>query len=265
MRKKYTTAFIGASAWTVGYISAHSDENSVIIEPTAILSPEFAGAFRAEPISKPTTLQGEDFSRDLVTRNLLLPDGRISIPAINPYFARVLLASNAVTLLMTHVYEIIREENGFVVRYVNTDGYGELFCERIVDTRSVRGGKATLRAMLGGHGCPIDGYSRDGIYVLHGRFDDEYILAMEVQNDADDSYADDTDNGPAVRAMYREKWAELCHTDFAGWETVTIAPFLAREYPSPICQKISEEEYVCPSASYPDVMAAYEGGVRCVL
>lgn len=260
MKKQYRTAFIGASAWTAGYISAHPEEENVILENSAILSPEFSGTFRAEPISLPITSYGKAFFDDLTARNLLASDGRISIPAINPYFARVLLASHTTTLLMTHVYESIQTESGYVVRYVNTDGYGELFCKNIVDTRSVSGGMITLRAMLGGHGCPIEGYHKAGVRVLHGRFDHEYILIMDMN-----SFADNPDNWPAMRALYREKWAVLCRTDFAGWETAAIAPYPARMYPSPVWRKMSENNYVCPSAAYPDVMAAYEGGVCCVL
>ena len=142
------------------------------------------------------------------------------------------------------------------MRYVNTDGYGELFCRTIVDTRSpVRAGtRISLRVMLVGHGCPIDGYDKDGLRVLHGRFDSEYILAMDCENDLF-----------TARARYRETWARLCHTDFAGWETAAIASALAYMYPAPFSETEAENRYICPSAAYPDVMAAYEGGATYVL
>lgn len=260
--KRYQIAFFGATAWTIGYIAAHAgtagdcDAPYVVLENSATLSPEFAGAYRAEPITAPVTATGASFRDDLTARNLLAADGRISIPAITPYFARILLAGDIPTLCMTHIYRTERTDGGYIVRYVNTDGYGELFCRTIVDTRSpVRADtRISLRVMLVGHGCPIDGYDKDGLRVLHGRFDSEYILAMDCENDLF-----------TARARYRETWARLCHTDFAGWETAAIASALAYMYPALFSETEAENRYICPSAAYPDVMAAYEGGATYVL
>lgn len=263
--KRYQVAFFGATAWTIGFVAAHTDTMDrsddwdapyVVLEESAILSPEFAGAYRAEPITTPVTKEGMAFRDDLTARNLLASDGRISIPAVTPHFARTLLASGTTTLCMTHIYETVRTDGGYIVRYVNTDGYGELFCETIMDTRSpVREDtRISLRAMLTGHGCPVDGYDKGGIRVLHGRFDSEYILAMDCEND-----------GFAARALYRKRWAQMCHTDFAGWETAAIASYLAYEYPAPFAVNVAEEYRICPSAAYSNVMAAYEGGAAYVL
>lgn len=263
--KRYQAAFFGATAWTIGYVAAHTDTQDrnddcdapyVILEESTMLSPEFAGAYRAEPITEPLTAVGRAFRDDLFARNLLVPDGRISIPAVTPYFARILLAGNTKTLCMTHVYETVQTDDGYIVRYVNTDGYGELFCHKIMDTRVHMQDEAriTLRAMLVGHGCPIDGYNTAGIRVLHGRFDSEFILAMDCEDD-----------GFTARALYRKRWAQLCHTDFALWETATIASYLAYEYPAPFVVDVAEKYRICPSASYPNVMAAYEGGAAYVL
>ena len=154
--KRYQIAFFGATAWTIGYIAAHAgtagdcDAPYVVLENSATLSLEFAGAYRAEPITAPVTATGASFRDDLTARNLLAADGRISIPAITPYFARILLAGDIPTLCMTHIYRTERTDGGYIVRYVNTDGYGELFCRTIVDTRSpVRAGtRISLRVML---------------------------------------------------------------------------------------------------------------------
>lgn len=252
--KTCETAFLGASAWAAGYTAAHPDEQNVILEQSAVLSPEFAGAFRADSIASPTTPEGKLFWDDLLARNLLAEDGRISIPAVTPYFAQVLLSSAATVLLMTHVYAVEESAEGYIVRYINTDGYGTLCCRRLVDTRARSGGRITQRAMLAGNGVPIDGYDKNGIRILHGRFDREYILAMDC-----------TEDGFAARAAYRQRWALLCHTDFAGWETAALAAFPAREYPTPIWEQHAKNRWYIPSASYPHVMAAYEGGARCVL
>ena len=104
---KVNKLIIGASVWSCGYAAVQSDD-ILIIEPTAVLGSEFAGAYRCDavPVDDKLSVYGEDMRNDFIRRNLIDDKGNICITPVTSYLASVLHKKKTPVMLMSRVLSI---------------------------------------------------------------------------------------------------------------------------------------------------------------
>lgn len=261
------TVVIGASAFGCAYAASHS-EDIIILEPSLVLCSEFASTFRCRPVdmSVSFTQQGQEMVHEMLQRNILDSEGNISIPPVTGLFAKQLLAAKVPVMLGCEMVKITLTDK-YKIDYFNSDGFGSLTCNRLIDTSSLgtlhnsatkyRVTK-TLRAALSANesASAIMGYSKEGIFAIKGRFDTEYALCLNL-NIADDWIA--------ARKKLSSIWEKLHITSFKGWNIAAICSFFDYEYEHPIAEEITPNFFWIPSCAYSTVMDAFEGGIVCSL
>jgi hypothetical protein len=244
------TVVIGGSAAGCGY-ALEAAEEVLVLEPSINLCGDFAETFRCAPftVAGPLSPWGETLVNDLRGRNLLTEDGSVSIQPTAALLAKYMIKRDIPVMLQCKAVSITHVGGKYRVEIFNTEGFGQLECDRIIDTGAyckisgiyARPVKKWLRAMLspGTQNAPVDG-------LMKGRFENEYVLSVELPLSAD--------------------WLEargMLMKNLRGWDVAVIASRFDWEYEQPVTETPAPNYIWMPSCSFANMLEAFEGGIRC--
>ncbi|GHV44468.1 hypothetical protein FACS189492_0870 [Clostridia bacterium] len=261
------TLILGASAFGCGF--AVTCRDCMVIEPLLLVGSEFAATYRCTPlrISRGLSNEGQKLIEEMLERDILTPDGDLSVSPVSGLLANALLEANVPVLLMSRVNNVVRRDDEWRVSYFGMNGWGHIDCRRVLDTTALGMGFKTgnvpcatkaLCAMLCADALPnvkdVAGFSRGELSVSKGRFADERILKLSVSRDM--SYTD-------ARLKMLQQWETLGDSAFAGWRIAAIASMFDYSYEKPIDMTVDKGFRWIPSSSYATVIDAFEGGVTC--
>lgn len=253
---------LGASAFACGYAAAHK-ESLMILEPTILVGSEFTVTYRSTPWNLSETLSplSRSLSAVAARRNLLLPSGAVSIPPISGILSQILLDAEVPILLSCCVEKISKQANGFCISFFGMDGWEQIECRQILDTtalgvrRMASHPQKMLRAMLSGENAAVQALCsqlrQTDLSLIKGRFETEYAIGFLASSDV--GYVE-------ARRILVRKWKD---EGIAQWRIAAISPIFDYIYDSPVCVTEEDGFQWIPSASYPTLLAAFEGGVRC--
>ncbi len=254
---------IGATALGCAY-ACENPASCMILEPSMLVGSEFSAVFRCYPVDMGAELSesGQRFRLELLRRNLVDQDGRISIVPVSGMLAERIIEKDIPVQLMARVETVKKTAQGYDILYFGMDGYAHISCGRIIDTTqtgALRGAaegiayKKSLSAMLSSDKRHEEYQSEDGnVSILQGRFETEQALRVYVKGDADYQHA---------RARLMSEWDKLSEKELDGRRIAAIAAFFDYEYEKPVNRELSKNYTWTPSASYGNVLDAFEAGV----
>ncbi len=271
--KKLSLLVIGATfygisaAATVMKTIIDSDNNKVlVIEKTMLLGSEFIDSMNIKQCDgEYNTEPAQEFMKDMISRGLLNEKGEVHVFPVAGMLAVFVKAGRIPVLLMTDIVSTEKGNGGYIVTLFNSDGFTQLFTKRIIDTTSegvlpafkydISYNKSICAMLMSDGGKNPDNYADGNTQVLKGRFPDEYVLKVGL--DIEDSW-------PVAREKLHNYWCSKASTEFAGWKIASIAAAFAYDFQNcPFTKNIAENIIWHPSAAYPDMLSAFEGGTSC--
>lgn len=259
------TIVIGATAFGCAYADMHP-ENCMILESSMLIGSEFSAVFRCNPVNINAELSksGKDFRDELLRRNLVNEQGRISIIPISGMLSERLVTNNIPVQLMSCIESIDKTEEGYRILYFGMDGYSSVCCKYIIDTTQTGTCHAlvknfnyvkSLSAMLSADALvnmkEICKVINDNVSVMQGRFETE--LVFRVYTDKNENYSN------ARESMFLE-WARISEKELCGLRIASISAFFDYEYENHVDVMVDDDFRWIPSASYHDVLEAFEAG-----
>jgi len=250
-------------------IAVSAPNKTLIVERSMMLGSDFITSMNI----KPCRMQGlkskkaVEFRDDLIRRNLLNDKGQYHAPRISSALANLISINNVNIMLLTEVVSIKEHSGGFEVLLFNADGINSIFVEQIIDTTStgifdyhisipiIR----SLCAMLyiPDEEC-IEYFHDNEAEVLKGKFKSEHVLKV---------YTSLEDDWIKSRARLHNYWKKNRYKLSTNCFITSIASFYSYDFIKKdkdyIDVKIQDNWRWIPSASYDDMIQAYEGGSLC--
>lgn len=252
--KQIDTIIYGATALALP-IAYSFGERCLVVESGYSAGAEFADALVATPtgVSEPETRLAARLRRELLDAGILSADGRIHILALGGLLAKHYLATGCHLLLGTIPVSQNLTSDGFAVELFNPEqGYLSYHAKTVIDTRVL--GHMVFEKSFGLLLCgdsSLKKYDDGSAYLLHGRFDDEFILRLRVGRNA--TIPESELAADEYLAHNRDK---LGRAKVAG-----IALAFGYRFASPLDFTRDGVRHI-PSAAYPDVLSAVSGGER---
>jgi len=262
--QKVPVVIFGATVCGIAAATIKSDK-IIIIEKSMLLGSEFISSMNIKSCKTPFESElALAFSEDLKKRGLLSENGEFHIFPVSGLLADYLRKSGSSVLLMTDVVSIESCSEGFKVKIYNTDGFSEIFSEKIIDTTSeglflknrydLAPRKSICAMLLCDSGRDICGYNDEEALILKGKFTNEYVLKVKISSNTD---------WPEAREILHNYWEKQRHTIFAGWKIASVASAFSYDFKEEVSVEVQKGWLWKPSASYADLLSAYEGGVKC--
>ena len=153
----YETVIIGGGYFSAGYALSH--KNTLIIEETQLLDPNFCGRLLGFDMicERP---EGGDAAAlfDAFFKEELIGDGRLSVNELEPAFCRFLEGRGLDFLLGTVCTDIEKTEGGYKLEICNNEGVSDIFAKKVIDTRVPLGNQMILLVELNDGAYPkLDG------------------------------------------------------------------------------------------------------------
>ncbi len=248
--KEINTLIIGASAFACG-LASRLGADCLVVERGFSAGAEFADAMSATPIDLTREYSDETKSlvEELKSRNILSEDGRLHILALAGVLAGRFLQYGARMLHGASVISVEPISRGRLATvFTPEEGYTQIIAKQVIDTRVRDFMDATkiFSVMLAG-GRPELAEAEPKL--LHGRFDDEYILRFSVARDA---------SLPECEEL-ADAWLKSHKSELNGAKAASISLEFGWEFPAPLDETRAKVRHI-PSASYADVISAFEGG-----
>lgn len=246
--KEFDTIIIGTTAAALG-IAARLGGDCLVIDRGWSACREFGDAMRADPVDMSRTLSPFTASvrEELLRRRILSEDGRLHVLALGGVFAARFLQTGCTLLLGAHLEAVRPAEDGFAAELFEVqDGRRTVFAKHIIDTtvHEWMECRKMFAVMLAN-----DAALTPSENLLHGYFDDEFILRFEVPAACD---------FPAAQAL-ADGWF-MSHPECTA---ASIALEFGHLFDAPLDTMLGDGVRYLPSASFPDVLAALEGGAAC--
>lgn len=139
MEKKIDTLIVGATYFGIGYASVHPQE-CMIIEQSQTLGSDFHQNLRSADMGEADGYEAAAELGNLLRELHIWEDGKFDIlkasPAIHKYVAET--QKDIHILLDARLIALSREEEGYLVKYMDNEGIHFLRCGRVLDTTMCR-------------------------------------------------------------------------------------------------------------------------------
>jgi hypothetical protein len=250
--KNIDTIIFGATALAYP-IAAKLGSNCLVIERGISAGAEFSDAMNASPvdISKNPTELTQKFRDELQLRNILSEDGRLHILAVGGVLAGLYLETGCKLLLNTAVISVEQMPDGKLVTIFSPEeGFSQYYARQVIDTRvaDFMECRKTFGVLLALE-KNIEIFDDGDVYLQKGYFADEFILRFRIDRDT---------SLPDVQRR-SDEWLSKNLTRLGSAKVAGIALEFGWEFKKPI-ELVREGVRYIPSASYPDVVSAVEGG-----
>ncbi len=258
----FKTLIIGATALGIGKACTLNSEDTLVVDSSIICAHEFTACYKAGKINPkaPLSNAGKELLGKMQECNLI-EDENISVPSVSGILAVMLLNSNSQVMFMTEVTNIEKTDKGFNVTLFSADGFTTVFAENIIDTTA----KGTCHSL--GEGLP---YTMEytaivtkirnteinssgeylGAVLKRCRFEGEYIFSITVSEE----------DFISAREALHNLWQKCVEKYLPDFELDMTAHEFRYSLPKSYCASVDEGFLFCPSASYNDILSAFEGG-----
>lgn len=255
--KQIDTIIIGATALALP-LAYKLGESCLVVESSFSAGTEFVDAIAASVENTSTSRNGiaGELRDELLQKNIMSSDGRLHILALGGLLAGRYLETGCHLLLGSVLVSATQISGGFIVELFCPEcGYLQYTAKRIIDTRvhDFMDCQKSFGLLLCGDNTLTE-YDDGSAYLRQGRFDDEYILRLRIRRDASIPEAQ-----TAADRYIAENRSHLGSAKVAG-----IALVFGYEFAAPLEITRDDVRYI-PSASYPDLLSAIEGGERICL
>lgn len=255
----YRLIVLGETALAFGALSAEKD--ALCIGSGIIAASEFCQAFLSPKQSMPQTEQGRALHAEMEKRGILI-NGSVHLPAVSDVLAAMAYEKKQNVWLGADILGVRAIEGGFAVDVFCVDGLRTVTAERLIDSTSegFDGGARRLARYKKEIRVPLlfDGgffpEMPEGVHVEFGPLEHEAVLCLSVPIESD---------WQACRAMLRTTWLKL-YDGKTGWKLAGEALKMTFVYDAPLRHVTEDGRLLMPSASFGDLTAAYEEGVRCI-
>lgn len=191
---QYELAFIGATV----FASAAAEiigENCIVIEKGSQVAFDYSAAWKGDGNSyyyKFTEPETAAFREELISRNILASGCGEHLPALEAVLSNRLLNSGAGFLSMAHITEIEKSPEGYLLKIFTTSGFIKICAKQIINTavdeKYINQNSHNIKKTINLNIVPVDNVNTDPIkgdnfLITKGRFSDEYILKLPVDND----------------------------------------------------------------------------------
>ena len=251
--KRYNTLILGATTLACP-LAAGLSGKTLVVGGGSSVGAEFSEAMNASPVPvRERSGLTAEFCRELSEKGMLLPDGRIHILSVGGVLSRMYLDHGIHLRLGTAVLKTEKADGGFITElFCPETGSETVFPEKVIDTRVRRFMKyrKLFSVMLAGE-PDIDAAALRGsdAFIRKGVFPDEYIFRLFVPREA--SVPECLERADGWLRANRPLLGKACA---AG-----ISLEFGCMFDKP--ELFTENGVVfAPSASYPDVVSAFEGG-----
>ena len=246
------TLILGATVTGCAAAMRLGERSLVVCEETSA-GAEFADAMRADPCTEHTLFPMTADFRDELTKRGILEGGRLHILALGGVLAKRYLASGCRLLLDVRVTCVRREDDGFLAEFFHPQsGFMTVHAAHVIDTRvhAFMDCRKYLSVLLAGNAalgtCPDD-----DAMLLCGKFADEFVLSLPMPREIG-----------LPDAMERANaWLSEHRAWLGGAKAASMSLRFTYRFDAPLDVTRDGVRYV-PSASFGDVLAAFEGGER---
>lgn len=251
--KRYNTLILGATTLACP-LAARLSGDTLVVGGGSSVGAEFSEAMNASPVPvKERSGLTAEFCRKLSENGMLLPDGRIHILSVGGALSEMYLDHGIHLRLGTAVLKTERTDGGFITElFCPETGFEAVFSEKVVDTRVRRFMKyrKLFGVMLAGEtDIDIGALRGNDAFIQKGVFPDEYILRLFVPLEA---------SVPECMEL-ADRWLRADRPLLGKARAAGISLEFGCMFDRP--ELFTENGVVfAPSASYPDVVSAFEGG-----
>lgn len=133
-RKQFKRAIIGSTALGLGAL-LHDSEDSILIERSAMVLPEWTGAYAAGDWSNPiaNSDSGQELLDELRQRQVLTERG-FHTPGLGAVFFKRLHDASVAHSFMTEITQVEQTDDGFAIDLHHVGGHERINCHEIIDT-----------------------------------------------------------------------------------------------------------------------------------
>lgn len=252
MKKKFRTLIVGATALACGYALTHDD--TLILERGINPGAEFTLALDKPFISAPTTEAGERLWEETGRRGMRR-ENALHLPPVSDLLAFLLREKACAVFLFCEFVRTERVGDGWKTTIFSRDGFSEIYSERFINSyidaeTSVPDAEKRICGTvvsLEGSDMPSDGA---GISFIRGALEEEITAVVTLSHDDDMSRA---------REKLHGAWKSFRESGEHRFSLATEAGALGLLYREPV---VRPDENLALSASFGDIMKAFEGGVK---
>ena len=247
--KTVDTLLIGASAVALG-IAARLGEGCMVVDAGWSACREFADAMRADRVDMTAELTpyAASVRDELLARNILSEDGRLHVLALGGVIAKRFLETGCHLLLGTSVLGVKPSDGGYdVTLFESQRGRLTIHAARVIDTtpNNRMDYRQVFSVMLAGNADLVESDT-----LVRGLFADEFIARFELPIGCD---------LPTAQA-FADAWL-LSHPEC---KAASVSLEFAKIFDAPLDEMFGGVRYFV-SDSFHDVIAAIDGGARCLL
>lgn len=256
------TVFLGASAYSMG-AAIKNPANTVVLEQSLMLVPEFSGALLPNVLKKPES-EVAVLVHGIIEKENLCKDGRYHAPPVSDVISSLVMR-HKVNLMLNVTLANIQESDGkFVLDVIGVDGHSRIRAERVIDTTPLAwrdAGAKHVKAkflaapLVGGNTGKTDSTSTDKWEIVAGPMPGEIILKVFLPANTDWSSA-----RLELYDIFENSVAKECHCNIGGEATA-----LGHIYNGPpINTSFVGGVAWHPGAQHDDLMSALSAGELCV-
>lgn len=251
------TLCFGATVFSCGYALTHDDV--MIVERGINPAAEFALALYKPYISEPSTKIGSMLWEETLQRGFRVGT-RLHLPPVSSLMSKFLYDAAVKVYLSCEKVSCVRTDSGWLTEVFTVDGYTKIESDYIINTYAdpedfIDGADKYICAAVADsvkeHVQPAD---TDGIHFIKGALDGEYITAVKLESG---------DDLIKARRKFHSEWQLFrALPENNRYTAAALAGAIALDYPAPV---LDPKRQTAISASFADIMKAFEGGAAYVV